>query len=202
MTPTEISSTFSDEPLLLGAVQIDGESRDLILTCVSLGMIQRFSSEASSMALAQYEAEDNSQYLHRIFSECMRVAPTIIAVCCERSPLTIISPVEKAIREQFSARQLLDAMKLIAQRLDVDKILSHYNFTNKTSKSYPGSGSPWAMVINMAIASKGWSEFDLKWNISFANLIIYSQCIPSYSEDAGSSDKKEPVDMFSFFERD
>jgi hypothetical protein len=53
----------------------------------------------------------------------------------------------------------------------------------------------------MAIASKGWSEHTLKWEISFINLMMYALCIPPYdSGDSKSSNDKEPVDMFSLFD--
>jgi len=51
----------------------------------------------------------------------------------------------------------------------------------------------------MAIASKGWSEHELLWEIPFQKLVLYSLCIPTY-ESGGKQGSGEEIDAFDFFE--
>lgn len=53
----------------------------------------------------------------------------------------------------------------------------------------------------MAIATKGWSERELLWEIPFQKLVLYSLCIPSYEEKgSGKRGNGEEIDAFDFFE--
>lgn len=44
------------------------------------------------------------------------------------------------------------------------------------------------------------TEDQLKNEISYQNLLLYSLVIPSVSEDSESSQSKDPVDMFGYFD--
>lgn len=54
----------------------------------------------------------------------------------------------------------------------------------------------------MAIATKGWSERELRCVIPFQVLVLYSLCIPPYesSKDKKGGDVDEIVDMFDHLE--
>lgn len=52
----------------------------------------------------------------------------------------------------------------------------------------------------MAVATKGWSEERLMWEIPFQNLMLYSLCLPSIGEDGEPEQSVAPVDMFSYFD--
>ncbi len=54
----------------------------------------------------------------------------------------------------------------------------------------------------MAIATKGWSEHELLWEIPFQKLVLYSLCVPSYESGGkkGGAEETEIVDMFDHLE--
>lgn len=52
----------------------------------------------------------------------------------------------------------------------------------------------------MAVATKGWTEHQLMWEIPFQNLMLYSLCLPSISEEGEPEQNVAPVDMFSYFD--
>lgn len=196
-----ISEIFTDEPIELGNVRINGAETPIIIDRIPLGIICRIVDCISSQWI---NTDGNKADLNTIFNLCSSVlntAPHLIAILLSSRAIKANQKVSDAISKQWTPLMLLSALRKVYQRISLEGLFERYQFVNNSKQlNYPGEGTPWATVINSAIASKGWSEDDIKWNISFVNLIMYTLCIPSYSSSDSVSNDNE-VDMFDFFDK-
>lgn len=197
-----IAEVFTDEPIDLGSVEVDGSVKKIVVDIIPLGVLCRIVSQiAKNWVNLEGKNGDIDSILSAVES-VLTTAPLVIAALLS----TKVKPVDKsiavAISEQWTPYMLLNALSVVFERISIDKLFDYYKFENKGGQvTCPGQGSPWASVINLAIASKGWSEDALKWDMSFTNLIMYGMCIPSMGGDSKNNhDSREEVDMFDFFD--
>lgn len=193
MEVTGLNNLFTEEPLTIAKIG----GYDFILRGISYGNVLRISNISND--LFHGEGITLLSVGEKLLSFCK-----IIAIACYNKQVYPPEMHSKLLLEALSIDGIALAIEEIYKRISINELWNHYGFKSSTdSKSYPGSGSPWSTLINSAIASKGWSEHSLKWEISFQNLVLYTLCIPSIasdSKDAAEPDKDGMVDMFAFFE--
>lgn len=193
MEVTGLNNLFTEEPLIISKIG----GYHFILRGISYGNVVRILN-------ISYNLFTNSEINLLSVGEKLLSFCKIIAIACYNKQVYPPEMHSKLLLEALSIDGIALALEQIYKRISIEELWDHYGFkTSGDSKTYPGQRSPWATVINSAIASKGWSEHTLKWEISFQNLVLYTLCIPSISsesKDAAEPDKDGMVDMFSFFE--
>ncbi|MGM1429558.1 hypothetical protein ACS126_09885 [Sphingobacterium lactis] len=195
MTKRELQEIFTEDPVMLATI----EGKEFILTGISLGNVARISAiteEVLSLVSDDLPPYEWGCYINEI--------ARIIAIACHNGK-TLPHPSDISLLTDFlTASQLLVMLENVYKRMSFDELWKYYQFDNKSSsdEKFKGQGSLWSYVNNYAIHFKGWSEYDIKWKVSFQNIVITSMCTPKYdSEGKLSESSQEPVDLFEFLEK-
>lgn len=199
MTKRELQEIFTGDPVKLA--EIDG--KEFVLTGVSLGNVARIGAIVEDI-YSVVSAKDINLFDLGCFLK--DVAKIISIACHNGKDLPHQSDVELLL-SGCNVAELSLMLNEVVKRLEITPLYEHFKFKFKgKSKKYPGSGSLWSIVQTNAVMLKGWSEVDLKWNVSFQNLIMYGLVFPPIEflerdRDSGvETDEDGNVDLFEFFE--
>lgn len=220
MQRAAIASVFVDEPVVIGSVQlIDNESNryqhDLVLESISLGSMERICSILAPVVplLKDMATRSTDQSIRvplgEILINSLYNLSKVIVMACDNSPKLIDEALVDAVHTQFSLQDILGALKAILSKVSFRELSEHFQFMpSAVNSSYPGSNSFWALLVNAMVSFKGCNEYDLKWNMSYTNLLMYCSVLSaSRLTDSGGGettdqlDGDEPVDMFDLFNR-
>lgn len=195
MTKRELQQIFTEDPVKLAEI----EGKEFILTGISLGNVARISTiteEVLALVSADLPPCEWGCYINDI--------ARIIAIACHNDK-TLPHPSDVSLLTDYlTVSQLLVMLENVYKRISLDELWKHYQFDNKSSSNekFKGQGSFWSFVNNYALHFKGWSEDDIKWKVSFQNIVITSMCMPQYdSEGKLAEGSQEPMDIFDFFDK-
>lgn len=199
MTSREILNIFTEDPYYIGSFY----GKKFEVTGISYGNVLRISEITKDIF---EKAVNNSNLLVSILANLDKIC-RVVAIACYNKPSLPPSIDIDILLTHLTLEEIVEAFKIISARIDISELWEHYGFKDKKDnkvKPYPGMKSPWATIINIAALSKGWYEFDLKWNVSFQNLLLYSLCYPSGDTKPIDGEKYDVdenglVDAFQFF---
>jgi len=199
VTKRELQEIFTGDPVKLA--EIDG--KEFVLTGVSLGNVARIGSIVEDIYSVVNAKDINLFDLGCFLAD---IAKIISIACHNRKDLPHQSEAELLL-SGCNIAELSIMLNEVVKRIEIASLYDHFKFKfeGKSSK-FPGSGSLWSMVQSNAVMLKGWSEDDLKWNVSFQNLLMYGFVVPQIEfDDSDKSSGAEPdengnVDLFEFFE--
>ncbi len=218
MKRSQIAWAFVDEPVVIGSVQLkDSEGNtyphELVMETISLGCLERmcyFVHPVSPMLKDLSTCTSEQAIIKRtgdILISSLYNLSMIIVLACQNSPKSINTDMVDAVHSQFTLLQILSALKVISSKTNFRELSDHFKFKpSKGGTEYPGSNSFWALLVNAMASFKGCNEYELKWNMSYVNLLMYSSVLSaSRPEDTvDGKTKRQPeegemVDMFDYF---
>ncbi|GEM_PF-568508 len=214
MQRAAIAATFVDEPVIIGSVQLtDTEGNEyrheLVLESISLGCMERIcllldpvSPLIKTLASSTTELDVRNASIEVLINSLYRLSK-VIAAACQNSPKPIDPKIVDAVYTQFSLPKILTALREILAKVSFRELSEHFQFKpSKNTTAYPGSNSFWALLVNAMVSFKGCNEHDLKWNMSYTNLLMYCSVLSaSRPEDSGGGkpEEGEKVDMWDLF---
>lgn len=215
MNRSAIASAFVEEPVHIGSVELyskDGSiyQKDIIISTISFGCLERICSyiDPHSPLLRTAGACDTENKVKSISGDLLVDSlfdlAKVIVVAHQNSPKFLDSDLVDAVYTQFTPKQILEAVAVIINKTSFKELNNFYQFKPSKDKSeYPGANSPWSLIANSLVSFKGCNEHDLKWGMSYVNLLMYCSTL---SASRSTTENKKPaegeaVDMFSFFDK-
>lgn len=198
MTKKELQEIFTEDPVKLA--EIDG--KDFVLTGISLGNAARIGAIVEEIYSSIKTTDLNLFDLGCFLKEIAKV----ISIACHNGKNPPHQSDVELLMSGCNTAELSLMLKEVLKRMEINPIYDHFKFKSEgKSNKYPGSGSLWSIVQSNAVMLKGWSEYDLKWNVSIQNLLMYGFVVPQVKFDSqeGSdveTDENGNVDLFEFFE--
>ena len=199
MTKRELQEIFTGDPVKLA--EIDG--KEFVLTGVSLGNVARIGAIVEDIYSVVNVKDINLFDLGCFLKDVAK----IISIACNNGKNPPHQSDAELLLSGCDVEELSLMLNEVLRRIEITPLYEHFKFKFKgKSKKYPGSGSLWSIVQSNAVMLKGWTEDDLKWNVSFQNLLMYGFVMPQIEFDDNDksseveTDENGNVDLFEFFE--
>ncbi|WP_313419399.1 hypothetical protein [Sphingobacterium multivorum] len=214
MQRAAIAATFVDEPVIIGSVQLtDTEGKEyrheLVLESISLGCLERICSFIAPTTplikeLAQSDTENRLKVrTGDVLQSSLYNLAKVIVLACDNSQAPLSMSLVDAVHDQFTVLDIHYALEAVTAKINFRGLSDHYQFKPSTDKTvYPGSSSPWSLLVNAMVSFKGCNEYDLKWNMSYVNLLMYCSTLSSSrlaNSDGGKPAEGKEVDMWDLF---